>query len=428
MRLNMIAVVVRVDERCGGNKDAQARPTTYFRACRKTFPRMSPSDPYPVLKMLQSHLEGRLRLGQKRLWLEPGAAESLREMVRMKPRPRPASEMPAAAPSAAPALPAAPLEIGGFPKAVAQSVIEPISEVLKAESAPDVPGGEFVGIPSKISALPEAALASAPEAATPASETVATAPPTEISSAPPAAAGAPVAAPVPVREIPAARPAASEAPQRLTLPEAPEVNLTLREKSDRLAALRRRVEAKAAMGGGGGSVVFSDGSPDAAIAVVGEAPGGEEEWQGVPYVGPAGQLLAKVLKVMNLDRTKVYLTNVRKQRPAQMDTPVSAEEMDWLREEMVIVRPRVIVVLGGGAIAGLLGLPADAEAARGRFYDFEGWPVMATLDPVTLLAAEGSGVVVANAEKRKLWEDMIQVMERAGMPVSAKQRAFFLPK
>lgn len=377
---------------------------------------MSASDPYPVLKMLQSHLEGRLRLGQKRLWLEPGAAEALREMVRMKPRPRPASAMPITAPVVAPvAAPApAPMEVAVAPQPAAYSTApanwEPAPET-KLERTP-------TAAPAAPAALVETAVLAAP--ATPAS------PPAAPSAAPEPTPSTPA---VPVQEkTPPAASLVSDTPQRLTLPEAPDVILTLREKNDRLAALRRRVEARAALGGGGGSVVFSDGTPDAAIAVVGAAPGGDEEWQGVPYVGPAGLLLAKVLKVMNLDRTKVYLTNVRKQRPAQADTPVSAEEMDWLREEMAIVRPKVIVVLGGEAIAGLLGLPPDADAARGRFYEFEGWPVMATLDPVTLLAAEARGVAAANVEKRKLWEDMMQVMERVGMPVSAKQRAFFLPK
>lgn len=407
---------------------------------------MSPSDPYPVLKMLQSHLEGRLRLGQKRLWLEPGAAECLREMVRMKPRPWTESQMAAAAasgpapsaPEPAPKSAAAPTasnaapETGAGTLAAAHSVVDRMPAEATSEVPPAARELEKVGHPEGVATKSEASR-SDPAAPAQGPAAVATAAPLPV----------PVPVPVPVSETPTAGPVqakqtapsaeatqrvASEAPQRLTLPEAPDVKLTLREKIDRLSALRRRVEAKAALGGGGGSVVFSDGSPEADIAVVGAAPGGDEEWQGVPYVGPAGLLLAKVLKVMNLDRTKVYLTNVRKQRPAHPDTPVPAEELDWLREEMAVVRPKVIVVLGGDAIAGLLGLPADAEAARGRFYDFEGVPVMVTLDPVTLLAAESRGMAAANVEKRKLWEDMLQVMERAGMPVSAKQRAFFLPK
>ena len=184
-------------------------------------------------------------------------------------------------------------------------------------------------------------------------------------------------------------------------------------------------------------MVFAVGTPMADIVLVGEAPGAEEERQGEPVVGPAGQLLTKVLKVMGLDRDDVYITNICKYRPAmenqgsgnRQPSPMEmASCLGFVREEIAIIGPKVIVALGGTAITGLVGIKTGVMKARGKFYQFEGIPVMATLHPSYLLRKEQEGPEVANAEKRKLWEDMLMVMERAGLPVTDKQRAFFLPK
>lgn len=240
-----------------------------------------------------------------------------------------------------------------------------------------------------------------------------------------------------------------EHPQRLVLPDWEDEEsaddgdgprLTQEEKETRLAAVRARAlesrEVKA-LGTLRDKMVFATGTPMADIVLVGEAPGAEEERQGEPFVGPAGQLLTKILKVMGLERDQVYITNICKYRPAMENqgsgnrppTPLEmAACLDFVREELAIIRPKVVVALGGTAITGLLGRKMGVMSARGRFYDFEGIPVMATLHPSYLLRKEQEGPEIANGEKRKLWEDMLKVMEAAGLPISDKQRRFFLPK
>ena len=331
---------------------------------------MTPADPYPVLLLLQAHLEGRLRQGQTRLWLQPDAATALREMVRMKPRPRPVAGASASAEPAA-----------------IHETPPPAVLLVKEESLP----------PSPLQATS-------------------------------------LALPVPFKPDPVGH------PQRLVLPEMPPVPLTLEEKEKQLAGVRARAlegrEARA-LGTLREKMVFAVGSPMADIVLVGEAPGAEEERQGEPFVGPAGQLLTKVLKVMGLERDQVYITNICKYRPAmenqgsgnRQPSPLEmASCMEFVREEMAIIRPRVIVALGGTAITGLLGIKTGVMNARGRFYEFNSIPVMATLHPSYLLRKEQEGPLVATAEKRKLWEDMLMVMERAGLPITDKQRGFFLPK
>jgi uracil-DNA glycosylase family 4 len=362
--------VVRVDERCGGNKDAQARPTTNFRS--PVYNPMPSADPYPVLRLLQSHLEGRLRQGGSRLWLTAEAAEHLRQIVRMRPQPRPAT----AEAMAPPAVVTAEERQAPSAETAPESTCRAIAAALENSS-----GSFRTGM------------------------------------------------------------APSEHPQRLVLPMAGAVvPLTREARESRLAEVRARAgegTAARALGTLREKMVFAVGNPMAEIVLVGEAPGAEEERQGEPFVGPAGQLLTKILKVMGLERSDVYITNICKYRPAmenqgsgnRQPTPAEmASCMEFIREELAIIRPKVIVALGGTAITGLLGIREGVMKARGKFYDFEGIPVMATLHPSYLLRKEAEGPVTANAEKRKLWEDMLLVMEKAGLPISDKQRGFFLPK
>jgi len=140
---------------------------------------------------------------------------------------------------------------------------------------------------------------------------------------------------------------------------------------------------------------------------------------------------------MGLERSRVYLTLLCKYRP-QPESDGSGERnltaaegascLEFVKEEIAVIQPRVIVLLGDIPFAGLLGLWGGVMQGRGKFYTLEGIPVMATLDPSYLQEREADGPEAANAEKRKLWEDMMMVMEKLELPVSAKQRAFFLPK
>jgi len=178
-------------------------------------------------------------------------------------------------------------------------------------------------------------------------------------------------------------------------------------------------------------VVFGVGNPEAELMFVGEAPGEDEDRQGEPFVGKAGQLLTKIIETMGFPRSDVYIANVLKCRP---DMPPGmpgnrkpkAEEMQtclpYLREQIEIIRPRVLVALGATAMEGLTGSTDSMSRLRGRWHDFHGTPLMATYHPAYLLRNQSL------SEKRKVWEDMLMVLERLGKPISEKQRNYFLSK
>jgi DNA polymerase len=187
----------------------------------------------------------------------------------------------------------------------------------------------------------------------------------------------------------------------------------------------------------GKKVVLGVGSLDAKIFFCGEAPGAEEEVQGEPFVGAAGQLLTKMIKAMGVDRAQVYIGNIMNWRP-ELPTPPgidqvgnrppTAEEMafclPFLKAQLEIVQPEVIVALGATAAAGLLGAGSFKTLGeiRGRWQTFAGRPVMVTYHPSYLLRNN------SNRAKRTVWEDLLQVMERVQFPISDKQRNFFLER
>jgi uracil-DNA glycosylase family 4 len=177
------------------------------------------------------------------------------------------------------------------------------------------------------------------------------------------------------------------------------------------------------------NVVFGVGDINAQLMFVGEAPGADEDEQGEPFVGKAGQLLTKIIETMGLTRESVYIANILKCRP---DTPGQSagnrkptpEEMQtcipYLHEQIDLIRPRVLVALGGTAVEGLLGKTAGITRLRGNWQTYRGIPLMPTYHPAFLLRNQALG------EKRRVWEDMLQVMERLEMPTTEKQRNFFL--
>jgi uracil-DNA glycosylase len=191
----------------------------------------------------------------------------------------------------------------------------------------------------------------------------------------------------------------------------------------------------------GKQVVFGVGSLDAKVMFVGEAPGAEEEQQGEPFVGPAGQLLTKMIKAMGLERGDVYIGNIMNWRPElppradgtqagnREPTP---EEMafclPFITAQIEVVAPALLVALGATAARGLLG-PRSFKTlgeVRGRWHDYRGRPLRVTYHPSYLLRKEMDGKVAANRAKRTAWEDFLAVMERAGLPISEKQRSYFL--
>ena len=162
---------------------------------------------------------------------------------------------------------------------------------------------------------------------------------------------------------------------------------------------------------------------------VGEAPGADEDIQGEPFVGRAGQLLTRIIETMGLKRDSVYIANILKCRPDTPGQPAgnrkpTAEEMQtcipFLHEQIDLICPKVLVALGGTAVEGLLGKTSGITRLRGNWQTYRGIPLMPTYHPAYLLRN------AAPTEKRRLWEDMLQVMERLGMKISERQRNFFL--
>lgn len=178
-------------------------------------------------------------------------------------------------------------------------------------------------------------------------------------------------------------------------------------------------------------VVYGVGNPFSELLFVGEAPGEEEDLRGEPFVGKAGQLLTRIIGAMEYTREEIFIANVLKCRPdmpageAGNRKPKPAEMatcLPWLRDQIDLIKPKVIVALGLTAVEGLLGEPRTMRDVRGKWLDYHGVPLMPTYHPAYLLRNQ------TMAEKRKVWEDMLLVLEKLGRPISAKQRGYFLEK
>ena len=205
-----------------------------------------------------------------------------------------------------------------------------------------------------------------------------------------------------------------------------------RNKADLLDTIRERVSACtkcAHLACSRTQTVFGVGNPDADLMFIGEAPGADEDQQGEPFVGRAGQLLTRILKAMNFAREDVYIANILKCRPDMPagsfgNRPPTLTEMQtcrpYLLEQIDIIQPSVLVALGAVAVEGLLGTRAAMREMRGRWHTYNSIPLMITYHPAYLLRNQ------APSEKRKVWEDMLQVMERLELPISERQRNYFL--
>jgi len=221
-------------------------------------------------------------------------------------------------------------------------------------------------------------------------------------------------------------PAAGVRPEPVIEPLAPEA------KAGAMAELRARALACvkcANLAAARTQVVFGVGNVNADIMFVGEAPGADEDVQGEPFVGAAGQLLTKIIQATGQSRDTVYIANILKCRPdmppgAPGNRKPTTDEMKtcipYLLEQIQIIRPKVIIALGATAVEGLFGKPIPITKQRGTWMTFRDIPVMPTFHPAYLLRNQ------APSEKRKVWEDMLAVMERVGLPISEKQRGYFL--
>jgi len=273
-------------------------------------------------------------------------------------------------------------------------------------------------------------------------------------------ASAPVAAPVGAAQAPgpvkltqasaiAAKPP-SPTPQSQPKPAAPQAsllslpgeevatgtpiaqNLAPEVKAAAFAALRERALACVKcehLASSRKNVVFGMGNIHAELMFVGEAPGADEDAQGEPFVGRAGELLTKIIEATGLKRGDVYIANILKCRP---DTPGQSagnrkptpEEMKtcipFLHEQIDLIQPKVLVGLGATAIEGLLGKTVGIMKLRGNWQTYRGIPLMPTFHPAYVLRNQALSV------KRQVWEDMLQVMGRLQMPISDRQQKFFL--
>ena len=160
------------------------------------------------------------------------------------------------------------------------------------------------------------------------------------------------------------------------------------------------------------NIVFGVGNPEARLMFVGEAPGEDEDLQGYPFVGKAGQLLTKMIEAMGLRREDVYICNTVKCRPPNNRNPEPDELLacePFLKGQLGAVKPEAIVTLGKFAAQALLREQTPITRLRGQWREYEGIPVMPTFHPAYLLRSPG--------EKAKVWEDLKQVMKKLDLPL-----------
>lgn len=186
----------------------------------------------------------------------------------------------------------------------------------------------------------------------------------------------------------------------------------VRSKRARLEELRSRYQNCLAcpLSATRKQVVFGVGDPEARLLFIGEAPGFDEDQQGEPFVGAAGQLLTKIIQAMKLSREQVYIANILKCRPPQNRNPLPSEIAvcsPILMAQIQIIRPQVICALGKFAAQTLLGVETPITRLRGKFHDWNGVRLMPTFHPAYLLR---------NPDDKKLvWEDMKLVMRELGI-------------
>jgi uracil-DNA glycosylase family 4 len=207
----------------------------------------------------------------------------------------------------------------------------------------------------------------------------------------------------------AAKPAPPAAPPRVPAALDPEAAARVAE----LAALAGVAAGctRCRLAEGRNQVVFGSGDPNAGLMFIGEGPGAEEDRQGLPFVGAAGELLTRMIQAIEMTRDEVYIANVVKCRPPGNRDPQPDETAacrGYLEKQIALVRPRAIVALGRVAAQTLLGNDSPIGRMRGQWFQVQGIPTMVTYHPAALLRNQ--------ALKRPTWEDLQQVRDllRAG--------------
>ena len=155
------------------------------------------------------------------------------------------------------------------------------------------------------------------------------------------------------------------------------------------------------------NIVFGMGNKNADIMLIGEGPGADEDKQGEPFVGKAGKLMNKAFEALEIDRSQVYITNIVKCRPPANRVPEQDEAMaclDYLRNQVILIKPKIIVLLGSTALKNILGKDYGITASRGKWIESKGIMYMPTWHPAALLRDE--------SKKIEFWKDLKEVMRR----------------
>jgi uracil-DNA glycosylase family 4 len=194
--------------------------------------------------------------------------------------------------------------------------------------------------------------------------------------------------------------------------------LPTEQRPDALAAIRDLIGdcQRCRLATGRNKIVFADGDANAQLMFVGEGPGADEDAQGLPFVGRAGQLLNNMIGAMGLKREQVYIANIVKCRPPQNRKPEPDEAhtcMPFLERQIEVVRPRVLVALGATAATYLLGMRGSIGSMRGRIHDYRGIQTVVTYHPAYLLRDP--------TQKKEAWKDLQMAM--AALGVKAPSRA-----
>lgn len=154
------------------------------------------------------------------------------------------------------------------------------------------------------------------------------------------------------------------------------------------------------------NTVFADGNPNAKVMFIGEGPGADEDKQGVPFVGKAGQLMNQAFKGLGIDRSKIYIANIVKCRPPRNRTPLKNEAnacLDYLRNQVLLVKPEIVVLMGNTALKNILGEQYGITSSRGKWIEKKGIKYMPTFHPAALLRDD--------TKKIDFWNDLKLVLE-----------------
>ena len=223
-------------------------------------------------------------------------------------------------------------------------------------------------------------------------------------------ASVPAKIPAPAVKIPAAENTVSPAAGKVLPPPVKKVSASLEELACSLRDCRR-----CPLAAGRTNMVFGKGNPHARLMFIGEGPGFEEDQSGIPFVGKAGQLLDKMIAAMQFSLDEVYIANVVKCRPPGNRVPDEKEAeacIGYLKRQIELVQPEVIVLLGATAVRFLLEKTEGITRLRGNWQAYNGIPVMPTYHPAFLLRQESA--------KRAAWSDLKMVMQALGKTLPQK--------